>query len=338
MKLIAQSALILATILFGVGCGPTGTNIDAVIDSDRPTTLHAFSQEGSYSYTYATQEWFDAANQYVRPITTHIWAPDSAPQAVAIISHGKGSRGNLHTYLGEHLASHGYLVLAPDHFGTTLGGPETETQFSDRILDMRFLLAYIQQTYPGLYEARKIAAIGHSWGGLSAFSMCGALPHSNGVMRRCATGDNSLCDLNSKQSQWKTYTDDHVSTCVGLTPVVDPVYGYDGTGATSIDRAVLLFGADADEFLPLDPNLRAFYHNIPDNGSKLIALLGGGHTGFTDLANEGSLDHDLQKSITNTYTTAWLDLKILLNEHAATLFTDQAIQQSEFASNIELEK
>jgi len=84
-----------------------------------------------------------------------------------------------------YLASHGYVVAAPDHLGNTLsdavvaGGPTTEAQFESLGLrpdDMGFVLAYLQEL-PGddplgaIVDGERVGAAGHSFGALTTLRL-----------------------------------------------------------------------------------------------------------------------------------------------------------------------
>jgi len=124
-------------------------------------------------------------------------APDTAdgPYPLVILSHGLcGYRYNL-AYLGEHLASHGFLVMAVDHTGDTLGyvtDPELRKEdwsgFAEaflnafiyrpadvqRQIDYAALVTAQDGDLPGLIDTDHIAVVGHSLGGYTALTAAGA--------------------------------------------------------------------------------------------------------------------------------------------------------------------
>ena len=111
--------------------------------------------------------------------------PGTVP--VVIISHGLGSDRDTFAYLAEHLASHGFIVVVPEHPGSNakqikglLAGTVTEIaeprEFVDRPLDIKFLLddltrkAAVDSRYSGM-NLQRVGVIGQSFGGYTALAL-----------------------------------------------------------------------------------------------------------------------------------------------------------------------
>ena len=101
-----------------------------------------------------------------------------------LLSHGFTGYRTQMFYLGEHLASHGYVVVGIDHTGSTNADiKETEDRpagFTDtlynRARDQQFLLDYFaDQTSPveAIVDTDRAAIIGHSMGGFGAINTIG---------------------------------------------------------------------------------------------------------------------------------------------------------------------
>jgi predicted dienelactone hydrolase len=127
--------------------------------------------------------------------------PDTAgaPYPLIVFSHGFGGTRHQSTFFTEHLASHGFVVMAVDHPGTSLAaigtgrqgglgnlldlGTVTDAIFTDfalRPLDViRQLDAAARLTAPGgvlegLIDVERAAVTGHSFGGYTAVAAGGA--------------------------------------------------------------------------------------------------------------------------------------------------------------------
>ena len=109
---------------------------------------------------------------------------------VILLSYGHGPSNfvsSLHGYgpLADFWAAHGFVVIQPTHLDSTMLGlrelddPEAPVYWRSRVGDMRYILDHLDQieaTVPGLegrLDRTRIAAAGHSMGGLTAGMLCG---------------------------------------------------------------------------------------------------------------------------------------------------------------------
>lgn len=104
-------------------------------------------------------------------------APPGGPQALKTIvfSHGFGGINTQSVPLMEHLATHGYLVIAPEHTGNTNGDNSSPDPAADRVPDVTKMLDYLAErndTAGDLFEGRvhtsEAGVAGHSFGGFTA--------------------------------------------------------------------------------------------------------------------------------------------------------------------------
>lgn len=116
-----------------------------------------------------------------RTIVTEVWYPGSAggalvadgPRPLVVASHGFTGSRTTQAYLAEHLASHGYVVAAPQFPLSTLtapGGPTTDdiaNQPGDVSAVIDQLLAATDGPLAGAVDPERIGATGLSWGGLT---------------------------------------------------------------------------------------------------------------------------------------------------------------------------
>src|SRR5262245_12778437 len=109
-------------------------------------------------------------------------APLDPAAGLVVFSHGfRGMRWQS-TFLTVAIASHGYIVAAPDHQGNTMfdGSATPEQAAADRILDMSFVTTQMiarttdaSDFFARSFDSRRVGWIGHSFGA-STVLMAGA--------------------------------------------------------------------------------------------------------------------------------------------------------------------
>src|SRR5687768_552040 len=102
---------------------------------------------------------------------------------LVVFSHGfRGARFQS-TFLTVYLATHGYVVAAPDHTGNTMfdGSATPEQSASDRLFDLTFVTSELvartktpSDFFHQAFDPRRVAWTGHSFGA-STTIMAGAL-------------------------------------------------------------------------------------------------------------------------------------------------------------------
>lgn len=123
--------------------------------------------------------------------------PSQDPFPVVLLSHGLGTSRHLHVSQAEHLASHGYIVVAIDHTYIAAGSAfpdgrfspfqaddfekkffEMDNTYGDMLVnDMDSVIDYLQQlhtgkiqsSFKGKLDLENIGIMGHSFGGAAAF-------------------------------------------------------------------------------------------------------------------------------------------------------------------------
>jgi dienelactone hydrolase len=127
-------------------------------------------------------------------------APQPAPYPVVLYSHGWGGIRAYASEKGPNLASHGYVVVAADHFDTTgtvfpdgtylkSGVPTMTTAGAqDRARDLVFIVDELARwnasdpLFAGRLDLTRVAAMGGSWGAQAAAEFCRIDPRCKAVI------------------------------------------------------------------------------------------------------------------------------------------------------------
>ncbi len=153
--------------------------------------------EGPHEVVRFDLDWTDAARDD-RPIPVRIHLPgDTGACPVIVISHGLGGSREGLSYLGEQLASHGYLAVHLQHKGSdeqVWRGERRPLQALkraaadprnavDRPLDVRFALDELERRNAdaesrlyGRVDMSRAGIAGHSFGAYTALASCGRSP------------------------------------------------------------------------------------------------------------------------------------------------------------------
>ena len=200
----------------------------------------------------------------------------SAP--IVVISHGLGSNRQSFQYLAEHLASHGFAVLVPEHSGSSarhmealLRGRAQEIsrpqEFIDRPLDVTFALDSLEKQTITDRQLRdrlnfdQVAVIGQSFGGYTALSLGGASINFPELERRCGVTQQSrswnvslflqcraLELANSTSESQLNFRDARVQGVIALNPIGSALFGQ--LGYSNIDVPVMMVSGGADTVAP----------------------------------------------------------------------------------------
>jgi len=289
--------------------------ITAPATTNAPTTVAALPEfepiaAGPYDVGVQTVTILDEARQ--RPLTVDVWFPISdatglppheytllpgvfyeSPSAVSadatniapdgpyplvVYSHGSGGLRYIASSYTEAIASHGYIVVAPDHTGNTtverITG--TDTEFDVTALNRPQDVAAVidQMTIPGNVETagfvanidpERVAVTGHSFGGFTAYAM--ASGYAN--------------DLGSFEA------DPRVDAIIALAPATG-----DGSGRLLSDDQLeaitipsLVMVGTNDQTTPSSPNVDRPWELSNSLPRYRLDLIDGQHQSFTEICD-----------------------------------------------------
>jgi len=264
------------------------------------------------------------------------------PWPLVAFSHGFGGIRYQSTFLTEHLASHGFVVVAPDHPTNTLFdlveenvGEVAAARPADVRLSVDRVLEVSDEGWFGLGGAvdpdAGYGVVGHSFGAWTSLAVAGGLMDPEHALAWCADHDEAGCrffdDLAGLSDLAGAAPDPRARAAVALAPG-----GWYTFGETGLEGVVapLILGGDRDGDMPYESEIRPVWEHLTPDDRSLLTLHGAAHWGFTDLCTTlslpnlddcvggdgGYLDPTVTAALTNAATTAWLMKQLQGDERA----------------------
>ncbi len=372
------SALVATAAL--VGCGE---------DSDTPTPADpatAYVERGPHAVGHRVDDadgltikaWYPAAAEAdgdieyafvlkfpgfpADPVAAHGRAladADAAPgrHPIVALSHGFGLNPEWYHQLAEHMASHGFVVVAPEHTEHDWA-PDVVRASIARPADISAALDFaLSGPLSAHVDPEHIAAVGHSYGGYTALALAGARFDMQGHAESCADVEDPfvqgyLCDPFTEdaltaemgldaapEGLWPTLADDRIDAIVALA---GDAHLFGARGLAEVTVPALLIGGTADTGSPWDWGTGLAFEHIGSADRTLVAFEGSEHfvgvsscddlpfmQGFPEemrayICDDPAWDKPAELALVDHLTTAFL-AKTLRGEPEAAAALDPAV-------------
>ena len=265
-----------------------------------------YSLEGSTGYTLPVQVWYPTNQDLSATYSYDELYPGEAegmalpkcdtPRPVVLFSHGNTGIRWQSAFLMERLATHGFVVVAPDHVTNTFLDNQPEL-FSEHVLrrpqDIRdtyeWLIDEVQQTDSALVGCVDpeggYAVAGHSFGGYTAAMVAGAqIPIAEldamcaSYSTACVVRDAWLADHPGTEAV--DLGDDRVWASVGLAPWDAAVLGM---GMAAIESPAMVLTGEDDVTTPLAMT-QGLYDALETQPRHMVIMKKAGHFSFSPIA------------------------------------------------------
>jgi predicted dienelactone hydrolase len=199
--------------------------------------------------------------------------PSDGPYPLVILSPGFAIQSASYAWLAEHLTSHGFAVISPQH-SESLGPGLLWQSTIERPQDLLTIFAYIDAQVQvggeleGLIDNEAVAVIGHSYGGYTALAAAGARMDSSAFRAACETAYDIdeplvfLCDAllprlgdmadlaglaSMPSGLWPAWADPRVDAVVAMA---GDAAMFGRAGLAEINVPVMAMGGTADKDSP----------------------------------------------------------------------------------------
>ena len=193
----------------------------------------------------------------------------SGPYALLIFSHGSRGTNTQSVLLMETLASHGFIVVSPEHTGNTNSDPSDSTDEAGarRVPDVSFMidtfLARNDIQGDEFFErinADAIGVLGHSFGGGTALGMVAGF--------------------------YGVPADDRVTAAMGISATIEG--RFTRASLEAVTRPVMLMGGTLDTSVPIREHALAFEQLTAAEAVFKIDIVGATHTHFANICDIGN--------------------------------------------------
>ncbi|AFZ54466.1 alpha/beta hydrolase [Cyanobacterium aponinum] len=282
-------------------------------------TLSDIRQQGKYQVKQ--EKWQVTDSSRDRSFYIDVFAPQgvSGNIPVIIFSHGLSSRPEDYAEGLNHLASHGFLVAAPQHVGSDViyfkemfeglnKNVFDENEFINRPKDISFVIDELerrnQSEFQGKLNLTKVGVSGHSFGGYTALAVSGAAIDFDYLQQSCDRLYSGLnvaillqCQALNLPRQDYQFQDPRVKAVFAANPVNRFIFGKKGIRQIGIP---VLMGSGSDD--PATPP--AFEQAVPftwlQGENKYWALIEGqAHVNFSKL--DGGIKEALDSTLHFTF-------------------------------------
>lgn len=214
---------------------------------------------------------------------------EDGPYPLLIVSHGYPGSRYIMSYLGENLASKGYVVVSIDHTDSTFSDV---TQFSstlyNRPLDILFVLnqmaafgaADSDSFLSGVVDANNTGLIGYSLGGYGVINAAGGgfgASYVPVLTQFGIPGVERFASLTTGNADFEARQDDRIKAVFAFAPWGMNLNLWDADSLAALTVPLFLVAGSQDDISGYETGTRLVYENTVNSDRYLLTLDGARH-------------------------------------------------------------
>lgn len=337
-RLVTLLAAVVPLFAF-IGCSDDDSSgEEAPPTEEAPPPVEELYEQGPWAvgHTQSTVAYRPPGAEHDRPLPVRIWYPSPpdvtgepadyavggiveipAPHALeatrvaagesfplAVYSHGSGGDNLLAYPYAERMASHGWIVIAPNHVGNTALGEELPTAelLVKRVTDISALLdaatsGFGDDALSGRVDLERVFLFGHSFGAYTTLVAGGATLDYDKMLELCDPVDAEDCAYLKREAVEDAVraglADPRIDAIAPQAPALSRVFASDGYADVGV--STLLMSGQLDRTTPESTETLPVWEGLDHPEDAWIDIPTGAHFTFI------SICHDLSEALIKAF-------------------------------------
>ena len=267
------------------------------------------------------------------------------PAPLIVLSHGYTGYRSMMFYLGEHLASHGYIVASIDHTDSTnkeidfnkdsgAGFPST---LYNRARDQQFALEFLnsnKSNFSHLINPKSASVIGFSMGGYGAINTIGGCydfsPETLTKLGFSKGSAATLADKLNSCSAGRISPDPRWKAMVSLAPWGGEQGVHSPSSLANIEVPTLLIGGDQDDVSGFENGIAKLFIQLGSQFKYLMVYENARHNIAAHTAPAVAFENELD--LGHYFEASWnVEVITRINKHMILAFLNRHLKQDKTA-------
>jgi len=260
---------------------------------------------------------------------------------LVVLSHGYTGYRSMMFYLAEHLASHGYIVVAIDHTDSTNADVDFEkdqgsgfvSTLLNRARDQQFALEFFagsESVFTKIVDAKRAALIGHSMGGFGALNTVGACydftPTSLGLLGIPEAVIPTLQPIFNSCNAGHSAVDPRWKAMIAFAPWGGELNVHQPKSLAAIETPMLFVAGDQDDISGYEQGVKKLYQLSGKNNNYLMVYQGARHNIAGHPAPRVAFENEFD--LGHYFEPSWsIENLNRINKHMGLAFLDCYVKQ-----------